>query len=37
MSRQELLIALSKSKQSHAELYKSEFNSVKIEEIRKFF
>ena len=32
MSRKELLIALLKSKQSHAELYKSKSNNVEIEE-----
>ena len=37
MSREELLIALLKSKQSHAELYNSRSNSVEIEETKKFF
>ena len=35
MSREELLIALLKSKQSHAELYKSKSNNTEIEETRK--
>ena len=35
MSREELLIALLKSKQSHTELYKSKSNNVKIEETKK--
>ena len=37
MSREELLIALLKSKQSHAELYKSRSNNVEIQETRKVF
>ena len=37
MSREELLIALLKSKQSHAELYKSKSNNTEIEETRKIF
>ena len=37
MSREELLIALLKSKQSHAELYKSKSNNTEIEKTRKFF
>ena len=37
MSKEELLIALLKLEQSHAELYKSKFNSVEIEETRKIF
>ena len=37
MSREGLLIALLKSKQSHAELYKSKSNNAEIEETRKFF
>ena len=37
MSREELLIALLKSKQSHAELYKSKSNNVEIEETKKVF
>ena len=36
MSKEELLIALLKSKQSHAELYKSKSNNVEIEETKKF-
>ena len=35
MSREELLIALLKSKQSRAELYKSKSNNAEIEETRK--
>ena len=35
MSREELLIALLKSKQSHAELYKSRSKNVEIEETKK--
>ena len=35
MSREELLIALWKSKQSHAELYKSKSNHAEIEESKK--
>ena len=35
MSKEELLIALLKSKQSHAELYKSKSNNVEIEETKK--
>ena len=37
MSEEELLIALLKSEQSHAELYKSKFNNVEIEETRNIF
>ena len=37
MSREGLLIALLKSKQSHAELYKSKSNNTEIEETRKIF
>ena len=37
MSREELLITLLKSKQSHAELYKSKYNNAEIEETKKFF
>ena len=37
MSKEELLIALLKSKQSHAELYKSKSNNVEIEETKFFF
>ena len=37
MSREELLIALLKSKQSHAELYKSKSNNAEIEETKKIF
>ena len=37
MSREELLIALLKSKQSHAELYRSKSNNPEIEETRKIF
>ena len=37
MSKEELLIALLKSKQSHAELYKSKSNNTEIEETRKIF
>ena len=37
MSMEELLIALLKSKQSHAELYQSKSNNVEIEETKKFF
>ena len=36
MSKQELLIALLTSKQSHAELYKSKSNNAEIEEIKIF-
>ena len=36
-SKERLLIALLKSKQSHAELYKSKSNNTEIEETRKFF
>ena len=35
MSREELLISLLKSEQSHAELYKSKFNNTEIEETMK--
>ena len=37
MSREELLIALLKSKQSRAELYKSKSNNAEIEETKKVF
>ena len=37
MSREKLLIALLKSEQSHAELYKNKSNNKEIEETRKFF
>ena len=37
MSGKGLLITLLKSKQSHAELYKSKSNNTEIEETRKFF
>ena len=37
MSKEGLLIALLKSKQSHAELYKSKSNNVEIEETKKIF
>ena len=37
MSREELLIALLKSEQSYAELYKSKSNNAEIEETRKIF
>ena len=37
MSKEELLIALLKSEQSHAELYKSKSNITEIEETRKIF
>ena len=37
MSKEELLIALLKSEQSHAELYKNKSNSTEIEETRKMF
>ena len=37
MSKEGLLIALLKSEQSHAELYKSESNNAEIEEIIKIF
>ena len=37
MSREGLLIALLKSKQSHAELYKSKSNNTEIEETKKLF
>ena len=36
-SKEELLIALLKSNQSHAELYKSESNNTEIEDTRKIF
>ena len=36
MSKEELLVALLKSKQSHAELYKSKSNNVEIEETKNF-
>ena len=37
MSREELLIALLKSKESHAELLRSKDNNAEIEETKKFF
>ena len=37
MSRKELLIALLKSKQSHAELCKSKDDNAEIEETKKIF
>ena len=37
MSREELLIALLKSKQSHAELLRSKDNNAEIEETKKLF
>ena len=37
MSKEELLIAVLKSKQSHAELYKSKSNNTEIEETKKIF
>ena len=37
MSREKILNALLKSKQSHAELYKSKSNNVEIEETKKIF
>ena len=37
MPKEGLLIALLKSKQSHAELYKSKFNNVEIEDTKKIF
>ena len=37
MYKEGLLIALLKSKQSHAELYKSKSNNTEIEETRKIF
>ena len=37
MSKEELLIALLKSKQSHAEFYKNKSNNTDIEETRKIF
>ena len=37
MSKEELLIALLKSVQSHAELYKSKSNNAEIEETRNIF
>ena len=37
MSREKILNALLKSKQSHVELYKSKSNNVEIEEIKTFF
>ena len=37
MSREELLIALLKSNQSRAELYKSKSNNTEIEETRRIF
>ena len=37
MPKERLLIALLKSKQSHAELYKSKSNNTEIEETRKNF
>ena len=37
MSREELLIALLKSNQSHSELYESKSNNAEIEETKNFF
>ena len=37
MSREELLVSLPKSEQSHAELFKSKSNNEEIEETKKFF
>ena len=37
MSREELLLALLKSEQSHAEFYKRKSNNAEIEETRKIF
>ena len=37
MSRDELLIALLKLKQSHAEFYKSRSNNAELEETKKIF
>ena len=37
MSNEGLLIALLKSEQSHAELYKSKSNNTEIEETKKIF
>ena len=37
MSKEELIIALLKSEQSPAELYKSKSNNARIEEIKKKF
>ena len=37
MSKEELLIAILKSKQSHAELFKSKSNNTELEEIKIFF
>ena len=37
MSREELLIALLKSNQSHAELYKSKSNNAETKETKKTF
>ena len=37
MSRENLLIALLKSKQSHAELYRSKDSNTEIEETKKIF
>ena len=37
MLRENLLIALLKSKQSHAELYRSKDSNTEIEETKKFF
>ena len=37
MSREELLIALLKSEESHEDLYKSKSNNSKIEEDQKIF
>ena len=37
VSREELLIALLKSKQSHTERYESKSNNTEIEETRKIF
>ena len=37
MSKEELLISLLKSEQSHAEIYKSKSNNAEIEETKKIF
>ena len=37
MSKEELLISLSKSEQNHAELYKSKSSNAEIEETKKIF
>ena len=37
MSKEELLISLLKSEQSHEEIYKSKSNNAEIEETKKIF